>query len=207
MRDKGTLPKNVGGLANHVANFNSPNVMVISPRFVLEVYVAQNGSSGADNVFRGDYSHFPFGDQTSSWEALPLPAPLNSTDTQDSGNVFLMTTPRNSGDLLYYSAQRWIQNLLQAVAYVGPLIPQSGADWHTLGPVHVDLHGLLLSPDFQASIQNGKYQAGKGTMWILSDGGIYRSSNGGQSFDPAKKAQTLSCMSVAGVSAPAAPSF
>src|SRR5258708_25803220 len=99
IQDKGTLPKNTGGLASPVANFNSPHVMVISPRFSLEVFVAQDGSMGGNAINRGDYSHFPFGDQTSSWDSLPLPNLLTSTDTQDSGNIFLVATQKNRGDL------------------------------------------------------------------------------------------------------------
>jgi hypothetical protein len=199
MQDKGVLPKNVGGMAGAVANFNSPTMMVISPRFPLEVFIAQNGSAGGNAVNRGDYSHFPFGDQTSSWDTLALPDLLTSTNTQDSGNVFLVTTQKNRGDLLFYGAQRLYQGSEQSAVYVGPLDPQSGSDWHVLGPVHADLHGFLLSPDFHARIENGKYQPGGGTAWVLSDGGIYRSSDGGQHFEPAQNATTLACMSVAGV--------
>ena len=65
--------------------------------------------------------------------------------------------------------------------------------------MHVDLHGFLLSPDFEASIKDGKYQPGKGTVWILSDGGIYRSTDGGKQFHPAKDVRTLACLKVAGV--------
>ena len=205
IRDQGMLPQSVGGLASPTANFNSPKVMVISPRFPLEIFVAQNGSSGPDVLNRGDYSHFPFGDQTSSWDTLPLPGALTSTDTQDSGNIFLAATQRGRGDLLFYSAQRWFQDFGKAAAYVGPLDPQSGSDWHRLGLVHVDLHGLLLSPDFQAAIRDGKYQPQAGTVWILSDGGIYHSRDGGQNFDPAQTAPTLSCLSVAGVAIPGQP--
>jgi len=192
------LPQSVGGLASPTANFNSPKVMVISPRFPLEIFVAQDGSSGPAVMNRGDYSHFPFGDQTSNWDSLPLPAALTNTDTQDSGNIFLAATQRGRGDLLFYGAQR-------PTAYVGLLDSQSGSDWYQLGPVHADLHGLLLSPDFQATIRDGKYQRQAGTVWILSDGGIYHSADGGQNFDPAERAPTLSCLSVAGVAIPGGP--
>jgi hypothetical protein len=82
VQDKGVLPKNVGGLTNPVANVNTPTVMVISPRYPLEVFVAQDGSMGGNAINRGDYSHFPFGDQTSSWDTLPLPDAFTSTKTQ-----------------------------------------------------------------------------------------------------------------------------
>jgi hypothetical protein len=199
IQDKGALPKNVGGIAGAVANFNCPTVMVISPRFPLEVFLAQNGSGGGNAINRGDYSHFPFGDQTSSWDTLPLPSEVTSTATQDSGNIFLVTTQRDRGNLLLYGTQRWYQDFEKAVMYVGPLDPQSGSDWHKLGPVHADLHGLLLSPDFHARFENGKYHSGTGTAWLLSDGGIYHSADGGQNFQPATKCPTLACMSVGGV--------
>ncbi len=72
--------------------------------------------------------------------------------------MFLVTTQKGRGDLLFYGAQRWFDNFSQAIAWVGPLYPVSGSDWKLLGAVHVDLHGFLLSPDFAATIENGTYQ-------------------------------------------------
>jgi len=81
---------------------------------------------------------------------------------------------------------------------VGPINPTKQSDWHRLGTVHVDLHGFLLSPDFRALLDRGHYNPGAGTLWILSDGGAYHSTNGGSSFEPADNLATLSCLSVAG---------
>ena len=53
------------------------------------------------------------------------------------------------------------------------------------GQVHVDLHGLFLSPDFHAGFDDGRYVATAGTVWLLSDGGIDRSTDGGITFHPA----------------------
>ena len=46
-----------------------------SPKFFLEVYVAQDGNSAGTGtmLYRGDCTQFPFGDLTSSWKPLPLP--------------------------------------------------------------------------------------------------------------------------------------
>ena len=195
MLDKGTLPAGVGGAVSSIANSNTPTVMVISPRFPLEVFVAQNGTGAGTPamLFRGDYSQFPFGSQTSSWDQVVLPYYLTNPNTQDSGNVFLATTQKGCGDLLFYGAQR-------AIAYVGPLYPTAGSDWVPLdATVHWALHGILLSPDFQASLIEGKYQPGTGTVWMLSDGGIYWSTDGGLNFQAAHNATTLSCVNVAGV--------
>jgi hypothetical protein len=210
MSDKGQLPTNVGGATNPTTNFNSPKVMVVSPRDALEIFVAQDGSSGSDVLNRGDYSHFlPGGDQISSWDTVPLPDLLNDTNAQDSGqdsgNIFLAVTQRGRGDLLFYSAQRWFPDFSTSAAYAGPLHPVSGSDWQRLGLVHADLHGILLSPDFEASIKNGQIQPGTGTVWMLSDGGIDRSTDGGQNFNPAQTAPTLGCLSVAGVAIPSKP--
>lgn len=202
IQDKGTLPAPIGGAVSSTANSNTPTVMVISPRFVLEVFVAGDGSGAATAavLHRGDYSHFPFGDQTSVWDTIPLPEVLTDIsktgDRQDSGNVFLVATQKNRGNLLFYGAQR-------PFVFVGPVDATSSSDWQLLDThIHYDLHGLLLSPDFQASISGGKYQPGMGTVWLLADGGIYRSTDGGQHFPPAAGARTLSCVNIAGVANP-----
>jgi len=201
IQDKGALPTNVGGAVSAVANSNTPKVFVISPRFPLEVYVIRNGSGAATAaaLHRGDFSSFPFGAQTSTWEDVPLPEVLTDTrpghNAQDSGNVFLMTTRKGRGDLLYYGGQR-------RTSFVGPLFPDSGSDWHALdGTVHRDLHGLLLSPDFEASLADGDYELRAGTVWLLTDGGIYHSTDGGKRFKQSSNARTLSSINIAGVSA------
>lgn len=198
-RDKGPVPSNIGGATNQTANFNSAHVMAISPRCPLQVFVAQNGSSGAA-IHRGDYTRFP-GTQKSDWSELPLANAIIDTAGQDSGNVFLVATQRGRGDLLFYGAQRLTQpdDSSRAAVWVGPLEPAAPSNWHQLGSGHADLHGFLLSPDFKAHMENGHYQPGAGTLWMLSDGGIYRSTNGGSNFSPADNVTTLSCMSVAGV--------
>jgi hypothetical protein len=198
--DKGPVPQNIGGRTSQVANSTSAHVMAISPRCPLQVYVAQNGSGGAAPaaLYRADYTRFP-GTQKSDWTQVILPNLIIDPATQDSGNVFLVATQRGRGDLLFYGAQRFSQDWSQAAAWVGPLEPAAPSDWHRMGSGHVDLHGFLLSPDFKAQIVNGSYQLGTGTLWMLSDGGIYRSADGGWNFSPADNVTTLACMSVAGV--------
>lgn len=203
MQDQGTLPPQVGGAMSLGANSNSPKLMVISPRFFLEVFVAGNGSGAFTPaaLWRGDYTQFPLGNQQSSWDSVVLPEALEqnlsgSPVFQDNGNVFLATTQHGRGNLLFYGAQR-------SYAYVGPLDPTSASDWKMLDQghdVHQDLHGILLSPDFDATIENGNYQPHAGTVWMVSDGGIYRSTDGGQHFAAAHNATTLSCVNVAVVS-------
>jgi hypothetical protein len=68
--------------------------------------------------------------------------------------------------------------------------------------VHVDLHGLFLSGDFEATFANGEYKPGKGTDWMISDGGAYRSTDGGKHFTAAQNIQSLSVVNIAGVALP-----
>lgn len=86
---------------------------------------------------------------------------------------------------------------------MGPLDAQSESDWHALdADVHWDQHRLLLSPDFQAQIRDGQHMPRAGTVWLLNDGGISRGTDGGLNFEYSRNAKTLSCVNVAGVSAP-----
>ena len=143
-------------------------------------------------LWRGNFGQF-VNTSASVWQRV-VPPDLNG-QVQDSGSVFIATTQAGHGDLLFYGAQR-------TRPYVGPLEPSSASDWRELDEginVHWDLHGILLSPDFAATLQNGDYQALSGTIWLMSDGGIYRSIDGGKHFKAADNVKTLSCVNVAGV--------
>ncbi len=201
--DMATLPANIGGAANSVANSNTPKVMAISPVTPRQVYIVGDGGGQAAPamIYLFDYSQFPVVTQTSAApQILALPSYLtdaSATDsTQDSGNVFLAVTQQGRGDLLFLGGQR-------PVAYVGPLNPTSGSDWQALDSrVHWDLHGILLSPDFAASLQSGNYAASAGTVWLLCDGGIRRSTDGGKTFLPTAGPNTLSALNVGAVAIP-----
>ncbi|HLZ85057.1 MAG TPA: hypothetical protein VKQ54_15945 [Caulobacteraceae bacterium] len=206
-KDQGTPPSPSGGAVDPVANGNTPRMIVISPRFPLSVYLLRDGSGGGylSELWLGDYTHFPFGDRTSAWVSIPVPNPLDDKGNpqQDSGNVFIATTQRGRGDLLFLGAQRYDANDNQPLFHVGPLTPSSASDWRTLDQtIHVDLHGFLLSPDFAATLTGGNYRPTAGTAWILSDGGVYWSTDGGQHFNDAQGVTSLSSINVAGVSAP-----
>ncbi len=132
-------------------------------------------------LWRGDFSDFA---QTmaSTWQDVPIP----TVGGQDSGNVWLAITRPGQGEALFYGPQRFFGDNI-GEASVAPLDPQSASDWHqldTTGQVHVDLHGLFLSPDFHAGFEDGRYVATAGTVWLLSDGGIDRSTDGGITFQP-----------------------
>lgn len=186
IQDQGNVPQDSGGGVG-TANSRAPSVLVVSPRSPLEVFLVGNDQA----LWRGDYSQFSSTKQ-STWAPLVLPEfPPHS---QDSGNVFLQATQPGHGDLLFYGAQR-------PFVYAGPLDPASPSDWVHLDPqqrVHVDLHGFFLSPNFDAVIQDGRLQVSAGTMWVLSDGGIYASIFGGD-FQVVKYVNSLACVNLAGV--------
>jgi hypothetical protein len=198
--DMATLPAHIGGPTSSNANFSTAKVMVISPTNPRQVYIVQDGSGQGKpaTIYLFDYSQFPMVSQTSaSPQSLLLPSYLTdiSPDTtrQDAGNVFLAVTQAGRGDLLFLGGQR-------AIAYVGPLNSTSASDWQALDSnVHWDLHGILLSRDFAASLQGGNYKASAGTVWLLCDGGIRRSTDGGKTFLPTAGPNTLSALSVGGV--------
>ena len=136
----------------------------------------------------------------STWQELPIP----ELGKQDSGNVCLAITRPGQGEALFYGPQRFFGNNIGRAA-AAPLDPASESDWQELDStrrVHVDLHGVFLSPDFHARFEDGRYKATKGTVWLLSDGGVDRSTDGGITFKPAGSISSLSTVNFAGAAVP-----
>ncbi len=195
--DAGTLPRPIGSPVR-LFNGNNECVMVVSPRSAFEVFVTRDANAAPNNLpqlFRGDYNGFAK-TKASTWEELPIP----KIGKQDSGNVWLAITRAGQGEALFYGPQRFFGGNI-GEASVGPLDPRSEDDWHQLdatSKVHVDLHGLFLSPNFTAGFEDGSYVVKAGTVWMLSDGGIDRSTDGGINFDPAGSISSLSTVNFGG---------
>ena len=103
------------------------------------------------------------------------------------------TQPRH-GNVIFYSPQR-------AKTFAAPLDPTDASDWHALDDgshVHQDLHGVYLSADFEATFEDGNYKHLNGTMWMTSDGGVHRSTDGGKTFTRGRNVNSLSCVNIAG---------
>jgi hypothetical protein len=190
--DGGPVPGTIGGT---VGLFTSQNdrVMVVSPRSPFEVFATANAQLVPPEIWRGDYGQFA---QThaSQWTSLHLP----NLGQQFSGNVFVAATRPGHGEALFYGPQR-------SKAFVAPLNLVSAEDWHELDDgqhVHIDLHGIFLSPDFAATFEDGSYRPSAGTAWMASDGGIFRSRDGGQNFHAAGSISTLSVVNIAGTALP-----
>ena len=193
IKDLGDIPPRIGG-GFGIGNAQSAKVMVVSPRSPLEVFVTADNVNAADQspgVFRGDYLQF-LGTSTSLWEPVVLP----NLGQQFSGNVFMEATQPRHGNVIFYSPQR-------SKTFAAPLDPTDASDWHELDDgqhVHQDLHGVYLSADFEATFEDGEYKHRKGTMWMTSDGGVHRSTDGGKTFTRGRNVNSLSCVNIAGVS-------
>ena len=190
MQDQTTLPR-IGGRVG-MSNSQAAKVAVVSPRSPFDVFAtadAVNSATDEPGLFRGDYSQFA-STQASVWTSLPLP----DLGQQYSGDVFVEVTRPGNGDVLFYSPNH-------AQVFATSVNPELEFPWHTLDSgqtVHVDLHGIYLSHDFQARFDFG-YRHVAGTMWMTSDGGVHTSENGGESFDRGRDVNTLSCVNIAGV--------
>jgi photosystem II stability/assembly factor-like uncharacterized protein len=192
VRDAGPVPGTIGGATGL---FTAPNerVMVVSPRSTLEVFATADAQLVPPELWRGDYTQFAQ-TKASRWTPVPLP----NVGKQFSGNVFVAATQPGRGEVLFYGPQR-------SKVFAAPLDPASASDWHELDDgqhAHVDLHGIFLSPDFAATFQDGSYVPTAGTAWMASDGGIFRSTDGGRNFHAAGSISTLSVVNIAGVAMP-----
>jgi hypothetical protein len=210
-RDLGNISLLAGAAVSTFVS-TAPACMVVSPQSNLELFVVVNDQANFNNqdLFHADYTQFS-STQASVWTPMIAPPPANQFPQrpfEDSGCVCIAVTAPGQGDLIFF-------NPMRTNAYVGPLNPKSARDWIPLdqgpglgilgpGNVHVDLHGIILSPDFSASlsagIDGGNYRLKTGTVWLLSDGGIYKSTDGGIHFQQASNnVHTLASVCVAGV--------
>ena len=196
IEDQAALPKNIGKATDPVANANAARVMAMSPLSPHQVYITQDGSGNAQSavLYLFDFSGFSANTPQSVHQRLDLWINQVLPETQDSGNVFLTVTPPGQGDLLFYGSQR-------SLASVASLKPDGTIDsWRPLNSaVHVDLHGLLLSPLFNSVLTSGTFNGRNGDLWLLTDGGIHVSSDGGATFVPARGVSSLGSFSLAGV--------
>jgi hypothetical protein len=177
------VPVEAGGRDSEAFG-NCPSVMVVPKLQPGRTYVLAHDGS----LWFQDFA-------SAGPEWIQLPTPKFGQGEPDSGNRFLAIGGSITKPLLFYCATSRL--------YVSPAPPQSADDWRRLDEdhrVHLDLHGLLLSPDFDASIDSNGYHVASGTIWLLSDGGLHRSTDGGKSFVPASGLSTLGTTNIAGLS-------
>jgi photosystem II stability/assembly factor-like uncharacterized protein len=163
---------------------NCPSVMVVPQSQPGTTYVVAHD---------GTLWFQDFASPAPSW--IQLSTPNLAGGEGDSGNRFLAVSGSRANPLLFYCATSRL--------YVAPAPPTSSDDWQRLDDdhnVHLDLHGVLLSPDFDAVFSSGGYQATAGMLWLLSDGGLHWSTDGGRNFVASSGLSTLATTNIAGLS-------
>lgn len=176
------VPSNAGGPDSEGLG-NAPCVMVTLPQHSGQIYVLADDGT----LWLRSYAAV-----TQEW--VPVPTPNLFNGEVDSGNNFLAIGGSIANPLVFYCAKTRL--------YVAPAPPGSANDWRRLDEdhrVHPDLHGVFLSPGFHAAIDSNGYHVYAGTLWLLSDGGLYRSTDGGRSFAAASGLSTLATVNIGGV--------
>lgn len=190
--------------------------------------------AGEGSLWYGDFSTFdPAHADTlkGSWEILPGP-PVYFGGSTHSGGAYVFTHPTKDGYLVFFSNKESV--------HVSVGKPVAGR-WHRLGArdaseskrqndlrnvlyIHVDPHGLAISPDFDLSLirsdqpypynQNWEIkrpispttanlptaETCHGRIWLSNDGGVYRSDDCGQNWISSYAGlTTLAAFNIAGV--------
>jgi len=175
---------------------------------------------GEGSLWYGDYTQF--GDGTTgaaTWTQLPGP-PVYWGATTPSGNSFVIAQPTAAGFLLVFADRSHV--------HICAGKPTGAVSWHRFDGkdasrtktendlhnrlfVHPDPHAIVVTRDFDLTLtpatgvpspydQNSVLAAHLGgTIWIANDGGVYRSTDGGASWELAHGLETLDPVNIAGV--------
>lgn len=176
---------------------------------------------GEGSLWYGDLSSFDPNHPSAlsgSWSQLPGPAVY--WGNSGSGAAFVYTHATSDGYLVLFAEQDTL--------HVSAGKPTEGS-WHRLDgwdaseskrqnklynvtTVHVDPHGLAISPDFDLTLksvgdQRAPYNLNReldqclgGRLWYANDGGVYRSDDCGQNWIPTYAGlSTLAAVNVGGV--------
>ena len=143
------------------------------------VYVSRNAGEFLRATFPGS--------GPATWTTLPAP-PVGAPGTTASGTDYIVTHVPPGGPLhLLYSDRRTVHVCLGE--------PTATGSWTRIdaGDVHVDPHGIAMTPDFRSS---GAGSPG-GRIVMVNDGGAVTSANGAASWTFASGLSTLGLVNVA----------
>ncbi len=178
--------------------------------------------AGEASLWRGDFSQF---ESTGVGQWTLLPGPPIAADTTPSGNAFVVTKGTSAGFFVFFSDNSHV--------HVAAGIPTGANSWHRLDGrdistghvlggkqfVHVDPHGLVVSPDFEITLQPATgvdppfdesavlQQFVGGTIWMANDGGVHWSEDGGESWNRQLGLETLDPVNMAGLFGGDAPAL
>jgi photosystem II stability/assembly factor-like uncharacterized protein len=151
--------------------------LAIHPGAPTVIYLNSNG-----NLFRGNFS----GAGAAVWTQLP-PVPVGFPSTTASGTDYIVAHVTPEGQLLLFASDR-------RSAHVAVGEPASTSDWRRIdgNPVHVDPHGLALTPNFRL------LPAGpSGRIYMVNDGGVVFSVDGAASWQKGRGLSTLGLVNAA----------
>lgn len=159
----------------------SARCLCVDPSNARRVYLARQ----AGELWRGDVPSGGTGPMT--WTQLPAP-PMNYGGTTASGTDFILVhrAPDRSRQLIF-SDRRTVHVSIEE--------PAEQAGWTRIdpSPVHVDPHGIAVTPDF--AWQGARGSAGRIAM--VNDGGAVISDNGAQSWQFGAGLSTLGLVNTA----------
>ena len=158
----------------------SSRAVAIHPLDPKIIYVRRD-----EELWRGEFS----GDAADggTWTRLPSP-PIGYAGTTASGGSFVLVHAEVGGRLLMLVSDRRTTHIA-----IGE--PDAISDWTRVdgGNVHVDPHGMALTPDFRRTPSG----APMGRAYLISDGGAYTSTDGGQTWTQGKGLSTLGLVNAA----------
>jgi hypothetical protein len=178
--------------------------------------------AGEASLWRGDFSQFG---STGAAQWTQLPGPPIAADTTPSGNTFVVTQGTSNGFLVFFSDNSHV--------HVATGVPTAANSWHRLDGrdiatahvqggklfMHVDPHGLVVSPDFDITLEAATgvdppydqsallQQFITGTIWMANDGGVHWSDDGGQSWNRQIGLETVDPVNIGGLFGAATPAL
>jgi hypothetical protein len=158
----------------------SSRAVAIHPLDPAVIYVRRD-----EELWRGEFSGAP--EDGGAWTRLPSP-PIGYEGTTASGGSFVLVHAELAGHLLMLVSDRRTTHIA-----VGE--PDAMSDWKRVdgGNVHVDPHGMAVTPDFR------RHPTGvpMGHAYLVSDGGAYVSTDGARTWTQGEGLSTLGLVNAA----------
>jgi photosystem II stability/assembly factor-like uncharacterized protein len=168
----------------------SSRALCIHPADPRIVYLTQ----GTVTVWRGDFTTFAT-TKSATWVELPTP-PIGFANTTASGCSYVHVHRSPSGTLYFVvSDARAVQVAAGEPATVADYVRVDTAN------VHVDPHGLSITPDFRFSVL-GDPGPPSGKMFMVNDGGAVVSTDGAKTWSLPDGLTSLGLVNAAAIPVP-----
>ncbi len=177
--DHGAPPMTVGGPGT--GGGSGPHALGLHPKQPNKVYLCAD-----DQLWSGRFaSSRPL---PPVWRKLPG-VPIIPNGPTESGVSFVMPRVAADGHVFFIASDR-------RTTCMAPREPVVASDWQRIdSQVHVDPHGIALTPDFRPRFTGGS--AGGGRALLVNDGGAWVSTDGAANWVQAKGLSTLNVANAA----------